>query len=135
MSFLPALFIPAFRGSGHPGPGRPPRYLVEDYAVAYLSSASLLKTLRDAQARKQVQPSYPLLAFANPRYGKPSSQHKDKPVRGLRTRAYENILGGTFEELKETEDEARAIQELLQAPDQSQPLLSKKPPPGARSLA
>ena len=53
-------------------PGQPPHYLVEDYAIAYLSSASLLKTLREAQARKQTRPAYPLLAFANPRYGKVS---------------------------------------------------------------
>ena len=107
--------------------GEPPHYLVEDYAIAYLSSASLLKTLREAQARKQAQPPYPLLAFANPRYETgASSQMDDKSVRGLQTRAYRELLGGTFPELPETEDEARAIKELLKAPEPSNPLIVKE---------
>ena len=100
---------------------------MEDYAVAYLSSASLLKTLREAQARKQTQPAYPLLAFANPRYETGSgTPPEDKSVRGLQTRAYREIMGGKFEELPETEDEVRAIKELLKAPAQSHPLLVKE---------
>jgi CHAT domain-containing protein len=107
--------------------GQPSRYLVEDYAIAYLSSASLLKTLREAQARKQAQPAYPFLAFANPRYGKGSSgQGEDRSVRGLQTRAYQEIMGGRFVELPETEDEAREIRNLLQAPEQSHPLQVKE---------
>jgi CHAT domain-containing protein len=108
-------------------PGQPFRYLVEDYAVAYLSSASLLKTLRETQARKQAQPPYPLLAFANPRYETDSSNRTDaQSVRGLQTQAYQNFLGGRFRELPETEDEARAIKELLRAPDQSNPLILRE---------
>jgi CHAT domain-containing protein/Tfp pilus assembly protein PilF len=108
-------------------PGQPPHYLVEDHAIAYLSSASLLKTLREARARKQAQPPYPLLAFANPRYGKVSgAQAEDKSVRGLQTRAYLDIMRGSFAELPETEDEARAIKELLKAPEQSKPLIVKE---------
>ena len=63
----PLYFLP-FEALETQAPGQPPHYLVEDYAIAYLSSASLLKTLREAQARKQAQPAYPLLAFANPSY-------------------------------------------------------------------
>jgi tetratricopeptide (TPR) repeat protein len=107
--------------------GQPPRYLVEDYAIVYLSSASLLKTLREARARKQAQPPYPLLAFANPRYGKGSyGQAEDKSVRSLQTRAYLEIMGGGFPELPETEDEVREIKDLLQAPEQSNPLQLKE---------
>ena len=107
--------------------GEPPHYLVEDYAVAYLSSASLLKTLREAQARKQVQPPYPLLAFANPRYGKVSdAQKEDKSDRGLQTRAYLEIMRGSFAELPETEGEAREIKDILKAPEQSNPLIVKE---------
>jgi CHAT domain-containing protein/Tfp pilus assembly protein PilF len=105
----------------------PLHYLVEDYAVAYLSSASLLKTLREAQARKRTQPAYPLLAFANPRYGKVSGAQSDETsVRGLQTRAYLEIMRGGFAELPETEDEARAIKELLKAPENSKPLIVKE---------
>ena len=119
----PLYYLP-FESLAGQAPGQPPHYLVEDYAIAYLSSASLLKTLREAPARKQVQPPYPLLAFANPRYAAgPSSQTDDKSVRALQTRAYREIMGGTFPELPETEDEARAIKELLKAPDQSKPLI------------
>ena len=122
----PLYFLP-FEALETQAPGQPPHYLVEDYAIAYLSSASLLKTLREAQARKQAQPAYPLLAFANPRYETGSgSPTDDKSVRGLQTRAYREIMGGTFPELPETEDEVRAIKELLKAPDQSQPLLVKE---------
>ena len=108
-------------------PGQPIHYLVEDYPIAYLSSASLLKTLREAQVRKQVQPAYPLLAFANPLYEQDSSlQAEDKSVRGLQTRAYRDIMKGGFPELPETEDEVRNIKELLKAPDQSNPLQVKE---------
>jgi len=107
--------------------GQTPRYLVEDYAIAYLSSASLLKILREAQARKQAQPPYPLLAFANPRYGKAASvQADDRLIRVLQTRAYKEIMKGPFRELPETEDEAREIKELLKAPDESKPLQLKE---------
>ena len=122
----PLYYLP-FESLATQAPGQPPHYLVEDYAIAYLSSASLLKTLREAQARKQTQPAYPLLAFANPRYETgPGAPPGDKSLRGLQTRAYRDILGGKFEELPETEDEARAIKELLKAPDPSYPLLVKE---------
>jgi CHAT domain-containing protein/tetratricopeptide (TPR) repeat protein len=105
------------------GPGQPPHYLVQDYAIAYLSSASLLKTLREAQARKQAQPNYPLLAFANPIYHKDSKGLAEEgSIRGLQTRAYKAILRGGFIALPETEDEVRAIKAVLQAPEASNPL-------------
>ncbi|MGO8761822.1 MAG: CHAT domain-containing tetratricopeptide repeat protein [Desulfobaccales bacterium] len=107
--------------------GQPPHYLVEDHAVAYLSSASLLNTLREAQARKQAQPSYPLLAFANPSYDKDvKGQAEEGSVRGLQTRAYKAILRGGFIALPETEDEVRAIQAVLKAPETSNPLQLKE---------
>jgi CHAT domain-containing protein len=121
------LYYLPFEALETQAPGQPPRYLVEDYAIAYLSSASLLKTLREAQDRKHNQPQYPLLAFANPRYGAVSTdKNKKRSIQALRTRAYEEMLGGSFEELKETEDEARAIKELLKAPDKSNPLQVKE---------
>lgn len=108
-------------------PGEPLRYLVEDHAVAYLSSASLLKTLRESQARKQTKSPYPLLAFANPSYeDDPGAKGGDGTNRGLQTRAYREIMPGGFPELPETEDEARAIKKLLKAPEQSHPLQIKE---------
>ncbi len=107
--------------------GQPPHYLVEEHAVAYLSSASLLKTLREARARKQAPPPYPLLAFANPIYDKDSKgQAEEGSVRGLQTRAYKAILRGGFIDLPETEDEVRAIKAVLRAPEASNPLQVKE---------
>jgi tetratricopeptide (TPR) repeat protein len=119
-----------------------PHYLVQDHSVAYLSSASLLKTLRQAAARKKEKAPYPLLAFANPVYSKamtdasskprtaPPSPPEDKTLAGrgassvssMRTRAYLDIMGGAFPELPDTEDEANEIKTLLEAPDKSLPL-------------
>jgi len=102
-----------------------PRYFVEDYAVVYLSSASLLKTIRDSQARKKTKAKYPLLAFANPVYGKRRTQGltRGKPsITDLRERAYLDIMGGSFLELPETEDEAKEIKTVLMASDETEPL-------------
>ena len=105
--------------------GESPRYLVEDYPIAYLSSASLLKTLRETQARKTTKARFPLLAFANPVYGEsetPGPTRGEPAVAGLRKRAYLDLMGGTFLELPETEDEAKEIKAVLVASDSTQPL-------------
>ncbi len=109
------------------GPGQPRHYFVEDHPIAYLSSASLLKTLREARARRQAQPAYPLLAFANPSYARDArGRAEEGSIRGLQTRAYQQILRGGFEALPETEDEVRAIKAVLQAPEASNPLRVKE---------
>ena len=41
-------------------------YFIEDYAISYLSSASLLKTL--GEEKRQIQPPEQFLAFADPEY-------------------------------------------------------------------
>jgi len=114
-------------------------YLVEENPVAYLSSASLLKSLREAMARRKDKAIYPLLAFANPVYSDmkattpekapPSSASGDTLPSGespsepsMRARAYMDLLGGHFAELPETEDEARQVKAIMEAPDQSSPL-------------
>ena len=105
--------------------GGRPHYLVEDYPIAYLSSASLLKTLRETQARKGAKARFPLLAFANPVYGRsaaPGATRGEPTVADMRTRAYLNLMGGTFLELPETEEEAREIKTILMAPDSSMSL-------------
>ncbi len=97
-----------------------PYYLIQDYAIAYLSSASLLKTLRDTQTRRKAP--QPLLAFADPIY--PACATPTIQTRGantdnfisLRTRAYQKLMGGCFKRLPKTADEATAIANLFNAP-------------------
>ena len=57
-------------------PETTPHYLIEDKAVAYLSSASLLQVLRRGVEQRQAIASHPLVAFADPNYaesGKPAT--------------------------------------------------------------
>jgi len=58
------------------------RYLIEDVPISYLSSSSLLKTLREAQARRISTARYPLLAFAHPAYGEKISPNSPLPKGG-----------------------------------------------------
>lgn len=95
--------------------GERPRYLIEDHAVAYLSSASLLKILREARTRRRERPRHPLLAFANPEYRQ--SGGETSPARA----AY-RAVADSFPPLPETEEEVKAIKETLRAPDASDPL-------------
>ncbi|MDM8552361.1 tetratricopeptide repeat protein [Desulfobacterales bacterium HSG2] len=100
------------------------RYLAEDHAVAYLSSASLLKVLRESQARKKETPRHPFLAFAHPVYqsGKSGTLPSDSSeISRLRTRAYQDFMS-KFSDLPETEAEAREIMEILKASAASDPL-------------
>jgi CHAT domain-containing protein/Tfp pilus assembly protein PilF len=90
-------------------------YLIENVPIAYLSSASLLKILRDAQKRRQNTAKYPLLAFANPIYEATSSSTQLDIIDKLRDEAYRNLKNG-FAPLPETEDEAKEIAKLLKAP-------------------
>jgi len=102
-------------------------YLIEDYPIAYLSSASLLKTLREADARRKEQAKHPLLAFAHPVYDyeettpDPVSSRTETSfsLADMRTRAYLNIMGENFKELPETEGEVREIKTVLEAPEDS----------------
>ena len=98
-----------------------PHYLIEDIPITYLSSASLLKTLRESLARRSSTAHYPLLAFADPVYRRQTIQEDDR-VRALRNQSYRNFLGDNFLELPETTDEARLIVDVLNAPQESDPL-------------
>ncbi|MBF0496956.1 MAG: tetratricopeptide repeat protein [Deltaproteobacteria bacterium] len=113
--------------------GRPPHYLIEDRNVAYLSSASLLKTLRDTKRSSTNQGKYPLLAFAHPVYVQKKEQLLGSDAVGSRTQeapklsklrasAFLDLLGGQLPELPETAAEVRAIKDILQAPSESHPL-------------
>jgi tetratricopeptide (TPR) repeat protein/CHAT domain-containing protein len=103
-----------------PGKSKP-GYLVEKHAIAYLSSASLLKVTRDWQAHRTNLAPYPLLAFANPLYQQASAA----PAQISRSRSplnYKKRLGESFLPLPETEVEVKEIKEILEAIDSSQPL-------------
>ncbi len=112
-----------------------PHYLLHDHPVAYLSSASLLKILRDAQVQRKQTTQYPLLAFANPIYEisttstkTPSSQTTTlvaslDTIQAMRREQYSAIMGGLpFEPLPKTEDFVKEIKRILQASDESEPL-------------
>jgi len=91
------------------------QYLIEKYAISYLSSASLLKTLRDE--KRKTQPPEPFLAFADPEYP-PCGVGNDKAetLAQLRTKSYLKwIKGGCFNRLAATADEVREIANLFKA--------------------
>lgn len=94
-------------------------YLIERHSISYLSSASLLKILRDTQARRRRYPVHPLLAFANPVYSEPETFFG---ITELRSESYRSFLGDKFMPLPETEDEVIAIKEILKAPLETNPL-------------
>jgi CHAT domain-containing protein len=106
-------------------------YLIEDVPIRYLSSASLLKTLREAQARRKTTAPHPLLAFADPIYqpcvsladsSAPDASDTSATTQTPRDRSLDTSTRGLFEALPETEAEVNAIKAVLKAPDESTPL-------------
>ncbi len=90
-----------------------PHYLLTDHAIAYLSSASLLKILRDTN---YTPPPQPLLAVAHPKFPQKDCEVRENTMIASRTRAYQKEIGQEcFPELPETETEANKVAELLQA--------------------
>ncbi|MDM8564215.1 CHAT domain-containing protein [Candidatus Halobeggiatoa sp. HSG11] len=107
-------------------PKQPIRYFIEDYPISYLSSASLLKIIRDEE--RKTQPPEPFLAFADPNYPscnftlniirKIFAKLRSKPetFAGLRTKSYlKSIKGNCFTRLAATANEVREIADLLNA--------------------
>jgi len=93
-----------------------PHYLIEDKAVSYLSSASLLAILRSG-VEKQTSAPDPLMAFANPSYTTSSASSTSSIAKlqedavvaalGSRSRAYSTV--GGFVQLPGTDAEAHAV--------------------------
>ncbi|MEN8220782.1 MAG: CHAT domain-containing protein [Pseudomonadota bacterium] len=100
-----------------------PHYLIQDYAIAYLSSASLLETLREAQQRRDTEERQPLLAFANPVFPQENCEPDDNMVISLRTLAYRDLLGSgaCIPQLPATSDEALNIAKLFDVTPYSYP--------------
>jgi len=100
-----------------------PHYLIQNYPIAYLSSASLLKTIRDTKRKESKR--YPFLAFAHPQYPENCSSTPDD-IQSLRTQSYLKLAGseneGCFGELPETKVQAETIAKLLNAPKHSHAL-------------
>jgi len=89
-----------------------PHYLIQDHAIAYLSPASLLKTIRDTKSEPAPKP---FLAFADPVYPPCNSTNTGETIPELRTRSYLKAMDGCFSPLPQTADEVRQIAKLFQA--------------------
>lgn len=96
-------------------------YFVEDIPINYLSSASLLKTLRDAKIWRKTTAQHPLLAFADPVYDA-QAQGSVRGLDTLRVETYNTLMRGGFTRLPETADEVKAIATVLGASEQSEPV-------------
>jgi CHAT domain-containing protein/tetratricopeptide (TPR) repeat protein len=92
--------------------GPRPRYLVDERAISYLSSASLLAILRSGMERSSAPPM-PLLAFADPDYDAPKVPPASDagPIPGVaeQREAALSKTGIGFKSLPGTQDEARKI--------------------------
>ena len=92
-----------------------PEFLIQRHAVAYLSSASLLKVLRDSTDDKSEKGRQPYTAFANPVYGTKGQEQGLRALAITRNNRSDS-LSGRVPELPETEDEVRAIAKIFGAP-------------------
>lgn len=108
-------------------------FLIEDVSISYVSSASLLKILRDTRKQAARVSRYPLLAFAHPDYQALDTQAVGA-TRSLHIQAVVEAFDGTISELPDTEVEARVVAALLQPPPESQPLQLQRDASRARLL-
>lgn len=115
-----ALYLLPFEALKTPGG----QYLIENHAVAYLSSASLLHILRTIRKNQTSPPHYPFLAFANPVYETPAQS--GNPAEDLQVRSFYSLMRGSIAPLPETEEEVTQIKNILKAPEASQPLQIQK---------
>jgi tetratricopeptide (TPR) repeat protein len=107
-----------------------PHYLIQDYPIAYLSSASLLKTIRET--KRKVSERQPFLAFAHPEYPETcplKSAEASDFIQTKRTEAYLKLAGsgenGCFtkeDELADTKVQAEEIAKQLQVSTDSDAL-------------
>jgi CHAT domain-containing protein/tetratricopeptide (TPR) repeat protein len=107
-----------------------PHYLIDDRAVSYLSSISLLGLLRTAASAHRARP-YEVLAFADPRYDSdatpaPAGIAETRSVDRLRANVLASYIGRgpqqSFDPLPGTATEAHAVVAALDPPARSHPL-------------
>ncbi len=91
----------------------PPNYFIQNHAIVYLSSASVLGILRNDQHK--IKPTKKLLAFADPAYTVCEEDTDDRSVKSrtisqLRGNSYREVMGAIcFPRLPETANEAKSI--------------------------
>jgi len=87
-----------------------PKYLIEDCAVTYLSSASLLKILRRENRQERGDDRHPFLAFADPIYKKDTPVKDSSLITKERGDAYrEYYKNFEFPQLPASKEEAERI--------------------------
>ena len=89
------------------------RYLIEEHAVSYVPSGSLLALVRASAAT--LPPRAPLLAFANPAYGDAQMAATRGATDEQRYSALRNDAGGKFADLPGSAVEADAVRTVLHA--------------------
>ncbi|MFK5970361.1 MAG: tetratricopeptide repeat protein [Candidatus Marithrix sp.] len=99
-----------------------PNYFIQNHAIVYLSSASVLKILRDKQHK--ITPTKKLLAFADPAYMECDEDADDRSVlksrtlNQLRGNSYREVMGAVcFPRLPETAKEAKSIAAFFSTAD------------------
>ncbi len=107
-----------------------PHYLIENVAIAYVSSASLLGVVSASYSNHRSAPQT-LLAFANPSFGSPGMQVVSPPIvpqpdgvpaslGSLQLKAMRpSTASGIFPQLPGTVIEANAVRDALRAPANS----------------
>ena len=106
--------------------GKEIHYLIQDHAISYLSSTSLLKVLRETKERRGKKTRYPFLAFADPIYPKScrsnkNNNYKTSVIKGKRTHGYLRLLGkkscfSQNDEIPNSSKEAQKISQILNVP-------------------
>ncbi len=100
-----------------------PKYLIEDCAVTYLSSASLLKILRRENRQERGDDRHPFLAFADPIYKKDTPVKDSSLITKERGDAYrEYYKNFEFPQLPASKEEAERINRFFSVSEKSDSL-------------
>jgi CHAT domain-containing protein/tetratricopeptide (TPR) repeat protein len=97
-------------------PATAPHYLLEDHAISYIPSGSLLALVRKTNSSRHRRA--PLLAFANPAFGDTAAggEARGGKYADLLYSALRAASGGRFPDLPGTAIEARGVRDALHAP-------------------